>query len=408
MSRTLRVIKAAKNCFAKFFGQDMHVMKFNGWGALTSNLLVGHAFPPKTFPGQMSDKPLTFDVPQKNIILPTIDYWLNDDDFLYPKSERQPTAIEKFKKQIQHHGDKNFYVLTTCPFLGQKQFFLEHSNVKIIYWADEYALMPLCDMENINPISEKKFATDHHWIYLCRTPRFLRLISALFLLGFNARHTGLIRAPKSGLAIHRSWQGLLDFIDYNQLDFCAAVDSEYATILQAGFERFQQGKHYVDNSDHQFPYTRYPQTITEHPCDKENFNTHLRNYYIHTAVEIIAEPQIVNPGIITEKYINSVYGFNFPIIIGHHGSVQHLQKQGFDLFDDVIDHSYDTIQDPIIRIFSAIHLNKSILENRELAITRWTACQDRFLANVAHIEHIYKTIADIVTTNIEKSLLENV
>jgi len=46
----------------------------------------------------------------------------------------------------------------------------------------------------------------------------------------------------------------------------------------------------------------------------------------------------------TEKCVKPFYNLQFPIILGHHGVVDDLRKMDFDMFDDIIDHSYDLIE----------------------------------------------------------------
>lgn len=49
---------------------------------------------------------------------------------------------------------------------------------------------------------------------------------------------------------------------------------------------------------------------------------------------------------ITEKSLKPFYYYQFPIIIASHGHVNELRNiYGFDLFDDIIDHSYDNEKD---------------------------------------------------------------
>ena len=48
---------------------------------------------------------------------------------------------------------------------------------------------------------------------------------------------------------------------------------------------------------------------------------------------------------ITEKSIKPFLFAQFPIFLGKPGLVEHLREYGFDMFDDLIDHSYDDIED---------------------------------------------------------------
>jgi hypothetical protein len=398
VTRIATAIQSSVECLKKYLGHDIHVIKSQGWNVMDDYLLLAFAYPPFSFAGINPSIPIDFDVPQKNIILLTIDRWLDDDDLLFPPSQRSQTSIDKLKQQVASFGDKTFYILTTSPFLTKQQFFADCPNIEIIYWGDEYLLQPVCYLGKTVPVSSKTMSSDYHWIFLCQRKRLFRVMAAVFLLGSNLAETGLIRAPRSIFADHDSWQELLNYLDYNQCNFLDSVLQDQGETLRAGFNNFKNGQYYIDN-EHDVIYTSIK------PDNFENFRKNLQNYYANTVVEIVGETLIISPGIITEKYVATVYGFNFPIILGSRGSVKHLRNQGFDLFDDIIDHSYDSTDDPMKRIFSAIDLNKEILRNRALAINAWTKCKDRFMLNYKKIEEIYATTSEIATQNIENFFL---
>ena len=114
-----------------------------------------------------------------------------------------------------------------------------------------------------------------------------------------------------------------------------------------------------------------------------NFNRSLRKYYQNSFIEIVSETSFTEPCyLITEKTLNSIYGCNFPIILCGCGSIQLLRDIGFDVFDDIIDHSYDQISDPIGKIYSALDKNRNLLNNDELVKDLWLKNKHRFLKNI--------------------------
>ena len=60
-------------------------------------------------------------------------------------------------------------------------------------------------------------------------------------------------------------------------------------------------------------------------------------------VELVAESSHTKLPFKTEKCVKPFYNLQFPIILGHQGIVNDLRKNDFDMFDDIIDHSYDDI-----------------------------------------------------------------
>jgi hypothetical protein len=65
----------------------------------------------------------------------------------------------------------------------------------------------------------------------------------------------------------------------------------------------------------------------------------------------------------TEKSHQAFALKRIPMTLGNRGYVQKMRDHGFDMYDDIIDHSYDDIEDNFQRIQKCIELNKSVLKN---------------------------------------------
>jgi len=85
-----------------------------------------------------------------------------------------------------------------------------------------------------------------------------------------------------------------------------------------------------------------------------------------------------------------VYGCNLPIILSGTGAVAHLRELGFDMFDDIIDHSYDYIPNPFDRIIHAVKDNHRLLADCDYAKQTWICCQERFHDNIVVAKNIYQ------------------
>jgi hypothetical protein len=114
----------------------------------------------------------------------------------------------------------------------------------------------------------------------------------------------------------------------------------------------------------QHPYDCYPGT-ENHPGTENDDNFIMLDYvYGSTAVNIVTETQFYQPtGIVTEKTFHALIAEQIPIIIGYKGIVEHCRQMGFDMFDDLVDHSYDTIPGPE-RIHAAIELNRDLIQGK--------------------------------------------
>ena len=260
-------------------------------------------------------------------------------------------------------------------------------NLHIIHWGSDY-LLEKEEYQNIDAI-EKSFVTDYHWISLSNHPRLHRWMAALYLKGLGLDTTGRLSISKQPITF-----GMVPMYNPNngititnwrvpcQHEWIVTQeqDNSYSSIFDLGFEQI---------SDHDLN-----PPVREHIYDSAdgnaaNLHLRLRPLYTNTAVEIVNET-IFNFEMgmhMTEKFINSVYGMNLPIVLGQPGIIKYCRALGFDMFDDVVDQSYDLIVSPLDRLTAAIDRNRRLLEDRDFAIAAWHRCQPRLQANYELARH---------------------
>jgi len=79
-------------------------------------------------------------------------------------------------------------------------------------------------------------------------------------------------------------------------------------------------------------------------------------------VSLITEPAYTErQTIVTEKTIMAIYGGTIPVWVGGWRIADYMRDQGFDVFDDLIDHSYQDLEDPAHRVAQAVSLNLQLL-----------------------------------------------
>ena len=92
----------------------------------------------------------------------------------------------------------------------------------------------------------------------------------------------------------------------------------------------------------------------------ENF-VRLSPLYAQCAVNIVTETQYdARPGIVTEKTLQAMIAGQIPVIIGHPGVVQDCQELGFDMFDDLVNISYDWLPNDQ-RAEAALEFNRELI-----------------------------------------------
>lgn len=230
---------------------------------------------------------------------------------------------------------------------------------------------------SIIPVTEKNFSSTRTFVSLNRSLRYSRATALSYLLGTGLSKFGHLTYRIDLLKNRGSW-----------LEFCPwlVVDNQVRDTLLDGFEKLKQGDDIID-SVHLADklYRRQPGADATNPCNNvSNFNQYLRDIYKNTFVELVSESTFSLPSImVTEKTRNSIFGYNFPIFIAGVGIVKHLREDlKLDMFDDIIDHSYDAIDDNIARIVTAIESNRRLLEDSKYAKDCWRVNQHRFAKNL--------------------------
>lgn len=110
--------------------------------------------------------------------------------------------------------------------------------------------------------------------------------------------------------------------------------------------------------------------------NEENF-VRLGKVYGSCAFNIVTETLYNEyPGLYSEKTLLAFLAHQIPIVISTPRLVEKLREMGFDMFDDIVDHSYDTMPNHV-RVEQALLLNQSvILDSCDTAYL-----QDRLAAN---------------------------
>jgi len=276
-------------------------------------------------------------------------------------------GVEFLDHVAAENPDKNFIIFTSLENITLEP--VASSNLQFISWGGDITNQSSV-YPGIAPVLDKNFDSDRLYINLNRYKRPHRIAVLSYLFGKGYDQTGKITYLDQ-YRDTRTFDHLLDYLPWQFEERHYAVRDAmidgYPKIIQNqsliadDFEIYHNG-----NND-----------------NVENFNQRLRPKYQNSFVEIVSETTFYPPGyLLTEKTLNSIYGCNFPIILCGGGAVAHLREIGFDMFDDIVDHSYDTIANPIDRIATSIENNKKLLVDFEYVKHVWLANRHRFEHNV--------------------------
>jgi hypothetical protein len=103
------------------------------------------------------------------------------------------------------------------------------------------------------------------------------------------------------------------------------------------------------------------------------------NSYFNITTETEFSSDLIH---ITEKSFKPFYAMQFPLILASYNHIQEIKKRyDFDFFDDVIDHTYDDIQNNRDRMFAFANEIKRIYNNKHFFIEFYKNNKERFIKN---------------------------
>jgi len=115
-----------------------------------------------------------------------------------------------------------------------------------------------------------------------------------------------------------------------------------------------------------------------------SYETQLKeNLFEPSYVSLISEPIYdLRAVMITEKTTMAMWGGTIPIWVGGWCIPSTMKNMGFDIFDDLIDHSYQNLPSAFDRCYYAIKLNLSVLQNQNLLKEYFEKNKSRFEHNL--------------------------
>lgn len=115
----------------------------------------------------------------------------------------------------------------------------------------------------------------------------------------------------------------------------------------------------------------------------DNWNAFLSDMFSNTAISLITEPleHHQTAAMFTEKTLFSILGQNFPLWVGTANQATIWKEMGFDIFEDVIDHSHQRKEKTVDRVIGAFVNNMEILHDRDLADHQRKKCMSRLANN---------------------------
>jgi len=288
--------------------------------------------------------------------------------------DHRPTALCELEQACAAHPDKQFVVFTDNFELRN---LVEQANLHMVelppWHCDTLHYFPVCE--------EKNFDLGKPWIFLNNTPSTLRITALCYVLNKNLHTHGTVTLS----------QRIYDYCQQRQHYYHGATYEMSASErkwLDQGWQRILAGDIEINHEMR----NAFALNTTDNLI---NYKIHLLPKFKHTCLEIVSNTTFQDPYIfITEKTWQCIFGKNFPLILANPGTIAFMQQRGFDMFDDVLDHSYDSIQDPYQRLKALFDLNHDLLTQPEELKSLWRQHKKRFDHNINQLPTIKQDFVD--------------
>ena len=350
-----KVTRPKSSIYIRSAAIDPH---YTGWSAAIDPVYIGQRPDEDGYQHETElyyRSQLTNSITSDLIVLGIKDH-LTSGDFNF-WNDTTPTIVEYIGSMLDFYSEKKFIILTSVENLEKH---LVRPNLRIVPWGGDITNHQK-EYQTLRPVLEKNLESSYTFLSLNRNKRAHRAMLVSYLYALGLENNGLIscmfKDKVDDLFSYTNWK------------------VSRPELYVEGFQKFKSSTLLL-NDDFQI-YDNYNND------NVSNFRNKLSNYYRDTFVEIISETSYTEYCFnLTEKTLNSVYGASFPILLCSKGSVQFLRQMGLDMFDDIVDHSYDTIDDPAIRLETAITKNLKLLTDNARTKQLWTQNLDRFKNNI--------------------------
>lgn len=312
---------------------------------------------------------------QKSTVVIGIKDCIDYDEFDFWKQTTQ-LGSQRISRMAQQHPNRRFVIFSSMENLQRE---IAEPNITIIPWGGDLTNQFDSYMD-LDPVLDKNFSSDQIFLCLNRHTRTHRVVLLSYLFGNKLDSHGRISFLNSVDPTCKPMAN--DFLDQVNWEFDPGRHDQARSKMISGYQKIRQNPDLAQDS-----YEIYPR-----PQDNlYNFTNKLQKHYQNTFVEIIAETNFSGPAYqLTEKTFHCFFGCNFPILLSGMGAVQHLREAGFDMYDDVVCHDYDSMINPVDRLTAAVDLNRQLLTDSELVRSQWQRCRPRFEQNIVVAKNLQK------------------
>ena len=309
-------------------------------------------------------------------------------------SDKKPEGLLYMERICRMYPEKKFILITEQYEMGA---LCTVNNLKFVDLPPVYFRYDKSKI-NYNICTNKNTCSKKKWVFLNHNPRIYRIVSISYILSKNIDKFGHILVSHhifEQIESHKKIYSLNKNVFQFDIKTLLKVNEGYGRLKNKSFELTK------------IPYWTFDSStkiISKNVNDNiDNYNNNIIKLYEDVKLELLSGGHFSEPTpCFSEKEYQCFYGRNFFIYLNSPRSIQWLRKWGFDVFDDVVNHDYDLIEDPSERMIRAIDDNIHLLDGSADLDQLWKDREERFNQNCL----VADNIQDKLDHECKKQILE--
>jgi hypothetical protein len=329
-------------------------------------------------------------------------------------------SVEDYNWYSDKKPEGLLYIERICRMYPEKKFIL---------MTEQYEMDALCTVNNLkfvdlppicfridkskykyNICLNKNHDSKKKWVLFNNTPRIYRIVGLCYVLSKHIDNLGHISVSDhvfGKIQNHKKIYSFVKNVFQFDIDTMLKLNSGYNRLKNNSFEKtsIPFSSYYLFRLKPWIPDISAEERLKIINDDTSNFkndynNDNLDNYnnniiklYEDVKLELLSGGHFSEPTpCFSEKEYQCFYGRNFFIYLNSPRSIQWLRKWGFDVFDDVVNHDYDLIEDPSERMIRAIDDNIHLLDGSADLDQLWKDREERFNQNCLVADNIQEKL----------------
>jgi hypothetical protein len=299
-------------------------------------------------------------------------------------SDKKPEGLLYIERICRMYPEKKFILITEQYEMDK---LITVKNLKFVDIPPIYFRIDK-SKNKYNICLDKNHDSKKKWVLFNNSARIYRIVSLCYILSKHIDDIGHVLASRhiyEKIENHKKIYSLVKEVFQFDIDTMLKLNSGYDRLKNNSFEKTS------------IPYWTFdPLTkkISKNINDNiDNYNNNIIKLYKDVKLELLSCGHFSEPTpCFSEKEYQCFYGRNFFIYLNSPRSIEWLRKWGFDVFDDVVNHDYDLIEDPSERMIRAIDDNIHLLDGSADLDQLWKDREERFNQNCLVADNIQEKL----------------